>query len=301
MRALEILAPTAKNAVGIDVEDQAAEVILNAFRSANTSPKGANVISIPQDVAKGKSKVLPFASHAFTPPLYGPAPPEKLDDVVKMIETAKLPVLFLGMRASSPKVVTAVRQLLSKFPIPTIETFQAAGAVPKELVHLFYGRVGLFRNQVGDKLLTKSDLVIAVGYDPVEYDANAWNPDGSRKIVHIDYTASDYGTYYHPISELLGSVVENVKYLTAHLSKISEPTISDMCTGLIQEYTKWQDRPEVRRAEGLVHPLHFVSTLQGMVSKDTTVCVDVGSVYIYFMRYFFAYEPRRLLWYVQSA
>ena len=296
MRALDILGPTAKNAVPIDVEAQAAEVILNAFRSANTSPKGATVISIPQDVAKGKSKILAFPSHAFTPPLYGPAPPERLDEVVKMIEHAKLPVLFLGMRASSPKVVNAIRQLLSKFPLPTIETFQAAGAVPKELVHLFYGRVGLFRNQVGDKLLTKSDLVLTVGYDPVEYDANAWNPDGKRKIVHIDYTASDYGTYYHPISELLGSVVENVKHLTAHLSKISEETISDMCKGLIQEYTQWQDRPEVHRSSGLVHPLHFITTLQSMVSKDTTVCVDVGSVYIYFMRFFFAYEPRRLLW-----
>ncbi|KAJ9608929.1 hypothetical protein H2200_006700 [Cladophialophora chaetospira] len=295
MRALDILGPTAKHAVGIDVEDQAAEVVLNAFRTANTSPKGASVISIPQDIAKTKSKILPFPSHAFVPPLYGPAPPQKLDEVVKMIENAKLPVLFLGMRASSPKVVDAVRQLLSKFPLPTIETFQAAGAVPKELVHLFYGRVGLFRNQVGDKLLTKSDLVLAVGYDPVEYDTNAWNPDGSRKIVHIDYTASDYGTYYHPVSELLGSVVENVKYLSQHLTTIPEKSISDQTQGLIQEYTNWQARPEIKRSSGLVHPLQFITTLQGLVSKDTTVCVDVGSVYIYFMRFFFAYEPRRLL------
>lgn len=297
MRALDILGPTAKNAVGIDVEDQAAEVILNAFRNANTSPKGANVISIPQDVAKGKSKILPFPPHAFTPPLYGPSAVQKLDEVVKLVETAKLPVLFLGMRASSPRVVDAVRKLLSKFPLPTIETFQAAGAVPKELVHLFYGRVGLFRNQVGDKLLAKSDLVLAVGYDPVEYDANAWNPDGSRKIVHIDFTASDYGTYYHPILELLGSVVENITYLSQHLSKISDSSISELCSGLTQEYTSWQDLPEVKSSEGgLVKPLHFIKTLQSMVGKDTTVCVDVGSVYIYFMRYFFAYEPRRLLW-----
>ncbi|EXJ70539.1 acetolactate synthase, catabolic [Cladophialophora psammophila CBS 110553] len=300
MRALDILGPTAKAAVGIDIEDQAAEAIVNAFRSANAAPKGAAVISIPQDVAKGTSKILPFPSDAFVPPMYGPAPLQKLDQVVQMIESAQLPVLFLGMRASSPKVVTVVRRLLSKFPLPTVETFQAAGAVPKELVHLFYGRVGLFRNQVGDKLLSRSDLVLAVGYDPVEYDANLWNPHGTQKIVHIDFTASDYGTYYHPVAELLGSVVENVTYLSDHLSKISDSnTISDLCRGLIREYTMWQERPEVKGGSsspsGKVHPLHFINTLQGLVSKDTTVCVDVGSVYIYFMRYFFAYEPRRLL------
>ena len=44
-----------------------------------------------------------------------------------------------------------------------------------------------------------------------------------------------------------------------------------------------------------MHPLHFISALQKRVSKDTTVTCDVGTVYIYMMRYFLAYEPRRLL------
>jgi acetolactate synthase-1/2/3 large subunit len=33
-----------------------------------------------------------------------------------------------------------------------------------------FGRVGLFRNQVGDELLRKSDLVVTIGYDPIEYE-----------------------------------------------------------------------------------------------------------------------------------
>jgi catabolic acetolactate synthase len=295
MKALEILGPTSKLAIGIDVEDQAAEIILSAFRAANTSPKGATVISIPADIAKGKSSILSFPDHAYVPPPYGPAPLSRLDEVVHMIENAKLPVLYLGMRASSPKVVAAVRQLLSNHALPTVETFQAAGAVSKELAHLFFGRVGLFRNQVGDKLLAKSDLVIAVGYDPVEYDANQWNPTGSQKIVHIDYTSSDYGAYYHPIMELTGSIYENVTYLSQKLSKVPDFTTTEFSQQLTKDYTAWQSRPEVTRESGLVHPLNFVSTLQKLVSKDTTVTCDVGTVYIYMMRFYFAYEPRRLL------
>jgi acetolactate synthase-1/2/3 large subunit len=295
MKALDILGPTSKAATSIDVEDQAAEVILSAFRTAATSPRGATVISIPLDVSKGKSKVLPFPGAAFTPPTSGPSPTSRLDDVVKMVQQAKLPVLFLGLRASSPKVVDAVRTLLHKIPLPTVETFQAAGAVPEELVHLFYGRVGLFRNQVGDKLLAKSDLILAVGYDPVEYDANAWNPRGDRTIVNIDHIQADYGVHYRPAVELIGSITENIMYLSKHLHTISEGSISELCRGLSKEYTAWQDRPEVKRSSGRVHPLHFVASLQKLVSKDTTVCVDVGSCYIYMMRYFFAYEPRRLL------
>jgi catabolic acetolactate synthase len=296
MKALEILGPTAKSATNMDVADQAAEIILSSFRTANTSPKGATVVSIPMDVSKEKSKILPFPTEAFAPPRYGPAPPQAIDSVISMLEKAKLPVLYLGMRASSPLVVDAVRALLKKFPFPTVETFQAAGAVSQDLAErLFYGRIGLFHNQAGDKLLAKSDLVLAVGYDPVEYDANVWNPSGNLNIVHIDYTASDYGQYYHPTTELLGSIVENIKYITNHLTSIPDNTTTDFLKSLRSEQTSWLSRPELKATSGRVHPLLFVQQLQKLVSPTTTVTVDVGTVYIYMMRFFFAYEPRRLL------
>ena len=295
MRALEILGPTAKAAVSMDVEDQASEIILSAFRTASTSPKGAAVISIPMDVAKGKSKILPFPSAAYAGPRYGPSAPDNIDSVIAKLQSAKLPVIFLGMRASSPLVVEAVRSLLSKHPFPTVETFQAAGAVSKDLAHLFYGRVGLFHNQAGDKLLSKSDLILSIGYDPVEYDANVWNPSGNLNIVHIDYTASDYGQYYHPITELLGSIVENIKYITHHLPSIPDNNTTPFLQSLRTEQTAWQSRSELKATSGLVHPLKFVHTLQSLVSSNTTVTVDVGTVYIYIMRFFFAYSPRTLL------
>ena len=295
MKALEILTPTAKTAINVDVEDQAAEVILAAFRTASTSPKGSTVVSIPMDVAAGKSKMLAFPSSAFPAPPFGPAPQVLLEKVARLIENAKMPVLFLGMRSSSAKVVATVRALLQKFPIPVVETFQAAGAVPYDLRHLFYGRVGLFRNQTGDKLLANSDLVLTVGYDPTEYDANQWNPDGGLNIVHIDYTSCDYGKYYHPSIELLGSVVENLTALKEDVKHTADPTQSEFCKKLSEGFLAWQSRKELRRSSGLVHPLHFISLLQHNVSKDTTVISDVGTVYIWMLRFFFAYEPRRLL------
>ncbi|KAJ9658904.1 hypothetical protein H2198_003474 [Neophaeococcomyces mojaviensis] len=297
MKALEILGPTSKAAISIDVEDQAAEVILSAFRAANSYPKGAAVVSLPQDVAKANSKFPAFEAQAFISPRFGTAAPEQAQKVLEMIKSAKMPVLFLGARASSPIVVNAVRNLLSKFPIPTVETFQAAGAVSKELVHLFYGRVGLFRNQAGDKLLSKSDLILAVGYDPVEYDTFIWNPTGARRIVHIDYQPSDYGVTYHPIAELLGSVAENLNFLANNIASGAVKDQTDFLQNLTKEYYSWQSLPTASRftEDKPVHPLTFITELQKRLSKDTTVSVDVGTVYIYMMRCFFAYEPRRLL------
>ena len=298
MKALEILKPTAKSATNVDVEDQAAEVVLSAFRTATVNPKGAAVVSIPMDVASGKSKRNAFPSPAFKAPLYGPAPPANVSAVAKMISNAKLPVLFLGQRASSAIVVGAVREFLSKHRIPIVETFQAAGAVPESLAsQVFFGRVGLFRNQAGDRLLQKSDLIVTLGYDPTEYDAFSWNPNGDLKIVHVDYTSCDYDAYYHPEIELLGSVKENILALSQEVTHVTDPAQDEFCLSLGKEMRSWNTNYENTKgqAAGLVHPLQFIAALQKRVSKDTTVTVDVGTVYIYMMRYFYAYEPRKLL------
>ncbi|USW47696.1 Putative thiamine pyrophosphate enzyme TPP-binding, thiamine pyrophosphate enzyme, central [Septoria linicola] len=297
MKALDILRPTVKTATNIDVEDQAAEVILAAFRAANGNPKGGAVVSLPMDVAAGKSKITAFPGSAFRSPLFGPSPSADIQTVASMIDQAKLPVLFLGQRAASTVVVTAIRQFLARHPIAVVETFQAAGAVPEDLAdRVFFGRVGLFRNQTGDRILAKSDLILCLGYDPAEYDASSWNPDSKLKIVHMDYTSCDYGAYYHPEIEMLGSIKENILALADSVKHVTDPADNEFCKGLTRELRAWQQNIEsFKTSSGLVNPLHFISTLQKRVSKDTTVSVDVGTVYIYMMRYFFAYEPRKLL------
>lgn len=297
MKALEILAPTAKSAINIDVEDQAAEVILTSFRIAGTLPRGATVFALPMDVAAGKSTVTAFPSDAFRPPPYGPAPHQAIKEVAQMIDQAKLPVLFLGQRASSEVVIAAVRTFMQKHPIAIVETFQAAGAVPKDLApHVFFGRVGLFRNQIGDRLLAKSDLVIALGYDPAEYDANSWNPEGKLNIVHLDSYPSDYDAYYKPVKELMGSVRENILALSEAVTHVTNPAENEFCVSLSKERLEWREKiKSVASTKGLVQPLHFVKALQDRVSESTTVACDIGTVYIYMMRFFEVYGPRRLL------
>lgn len=298
MKALDILGPTSKSAMNIDVEDVAAEIILAAFRTATTSPKGAAVLNLPMDIASGKSKITAFQPSAFQAPLYGPAPPDSIHKVARMLESAKRPVLFLGQRASSHIVVEALHEFLAKHKVAVVETFQAAGAISEELApSVFFGRVGLFRNQIGDRLLQNSDCIITLGYDPTEYEATAWNPSSKLPIVHVDYTSCEFGSHYHPDIELLGSVRETIRALTAEVSHVNSPDGDEFCQRL-QEESKAQIKTmqSTKAASGdRVHPLQFVAALQARVSPETTVTCDVGTVYIYIMRHFRAYQPRRLL------
>lgn len=298
MKALDILGPTSKSAMNIDVEDVAAEIILAAFRTATTSPKGSAVINLPMDIAAGKSKITAFQPSAFKAPLYGPAPAESIRKVARMLESAKRPVLFLGQRASSHIVVEALHEFLAKHKVAVVETFQAAGAISEELApSVFFGRVGLFRNQIGDRLLQNSDCIITLGYDPTEYEATAWNPSSTLPIVHVDYTSCEFGAHYHPDIELLGSVRETIRALAAEVSHVNSPDKDEFCQRLQQDAKdQIKSMQATEAAPGArVHPLQFVAALQAHVSPSTTVTCDVGTVYIYIMRHFRAYQPRRLL------
>ncbi|MFR6420435.1 MAG: hypothetical protein ACLUOJ_04730 [Streptococcus salivarius] len=74
---------------------------------------------------------------------------------------------FFGECASSEAVTYSIRQILKHVKLPVVEILQGAGIVSRDLEEdTFFGRVGLFRNQPGDMLLKKSDLIIAIGYDP---------------------------------------------------------------------------------------------------------------------------------------
>lgn len=298
MKALDILGPTSKSAMNIDVEDVAAEIILAAFRTATTSPKGSAVINLPMDIAAGKSKITAFQPSAFKAPLYGPGPTESIRKVARMLESAKRPVLFLGQRASSHIVVEALHEFLAKHKVAVVETFQAAGAISEELApSVFFGRVGLFRNQIGDRLLQNSDCIITLGYDPTEYEATAWNPSSNLPIVHIDYTSCEFGAHYHPDIELLGSVRETIRALAVEVSHVNSPDKDEFCQRLQQDAKdQIKSMQATETAPGArVHPLQFVAALQARVSPSTTVTCDVGTVYIYIMRHFRAYQPRRLL------
>ena len=156
MRNAALFEPITKFSVEVQEPENISEVLANAYRAAESSKQGASFVSFPQDVVNA-----PVSSRPIKPlrkPILGPASPIEIEELAKAIRNAQLPVLLLGMRASSPEVTKAVRELVRIANLPVVETFQGAGIISHDLEDHFYGRVGLFRNQPGDKLLKHSDL-----------------------------------------------------------------------------------------------------------------------------------------------
>ncbi|KAK2010437.1 acetolactate synthase [Colletotrichum eremochloae] len=299
LRGVQLLEPVTKKTTGAVHPDQISEIMLEAFRIATAYPQGATAVSLPIDIMTvgTKTSIPALPANAFIPPQYGTSPSASLSRAASMIQNAKFPVLFLGTRAASPDAVQAVQGFLRKHPIPVVETFQAAGSISRELAHLFFGRIGLFRNQPGDKLLAQADLVIVAGYDQSEYDADAWHKNQSLEILHLDWIPADYGAFYNPKLELVGSIAANVKALSDMLANVSRPQETEVAKAIFTEFHAWEQSPEAlgQTGDGPVHPLYFIKLMQGMLPPSPTVASDVGSMYIWLSRFYFAYSPKSFL------
>jgi acetolactate synthase I/II/III large subunit len=170
MDAVAILKPVTKFSATVGASDQLSEVLANAFRAAESGRPGASYVNLPKDVMTEPCAHEPLPAPAFAG--LGPADGTAIKEAARLINAASNPVVLLGMLASKPANARALQTFISKNNLPVVGTFQAAGAVGAMLFDNFGGRVGQLANQPADRLLESADLVITVGYDPVEY----WPP-----------------------------------------------------------------------------------------------------------------------------
>lgn len=289
---VKLMEAVTKTSVEVTAAENIPEVITNAFRTASSLRRGACFISLPQDVLSEKTAVAP--TRRLTPPIFGAADSASIAAAAKLINAAKLPVILLGQEASRAENTQAVRHLLKNNPFSVVGTFQAAGVISRELEHLFVGRVGLFKNQPGDILLEKADLILTIGFNPAEYEPEIWNRKGTAQIIHLDYQAADIHLTYQPKIELVGDIAASIKVLQTLLTKPA----TDHEIFEIQDLHKalYQQIEQGKSLNGkLIHPLRFIYELRKAISDDTMVICDVGTVYMWMARYFLCYEPRHLL------
>jgi acetolactate synthase I/II/III large subunit len=295
MDAVAALKPFTKYTGEVDDPDNVPEAVANAIRSALTQPRGAAAVVLPADVLAAPTSATIVVPNPV--PALGPASADRIAQAVRLIRAAQRPALFVGIRVGEPAPCAALRELLAVTELPVVETFQAAGVVSRELEDHFVGRVGLFRNQPGDIVIGHADVLVTVGFDPVEYDPRLWNPDPARTLIHLDEMPADIDNHYQPTLELRGDIAATLSELTRALTGLRldgavRERVAEQRAALSSIDDEARHRPQTDIG---VNPAAVVLTLRDLLGDDATVSCDVGSHYIYMARHFRVYQPRRLL------
>jgi acetolactate synthase I/II/III large subunit len=293
MDAVSILKPVTKYSVTVGAPDQVSEVMANAFRVAESGRPGAAYVNLPMDMM-----AAPCAHEPLPLPVFaglGPADPKAIREAARLINAADNPVVLLGMLSSRPTNAKALQSFLTKSNLAVVGTFQAAGAVGALLFDNFGGRVGQIANQPADRLLDSADLVITVGYDPVEYWPPEWNANTKRKIIHIDVLTAALENCYQPYVELTGDIAQTLEALTPQITRSAKSALSaSMLEAIVAERGRLEEESATRGGTP-IHPLRLLHQLKQFLSSDVTVCLDMGSFHLWIARHLYSFRPRQVL------
>src|SRR5262249_21571290 len=201
---VEHLRPLTKWNARVETPAVIPEVIRKAFKLAESEKPGACHVEVPEDVAEEPADGVPLSTERARRPSPDRA---ALQTAVRLIEAASFPLIFAGNGVVRGRASEELRGLARRRGIPVVHTFMAKGSMPYD-DDLCLLTAGLQARDYVSYGFEKADVIIAVGYDPVEYAPKFWNPERKKQIVHIDFTAAEVDSFYQPAVEVVADVRE---------------------------------------------------------------------------------------------
>ena len=178
----------------------AKEVMGSAFRICQDSYPGPVHIGLPSDISDieintGSSDGFMSEKIHFQ---------NNIQKVISLLEKSRRPLLAVGLTAARLDLKDKLLQFLDTYKMPVIITPMAKGVIPQE--HPCFA--GVLFHSLSDYLediYEKSDLVIGIGYDPVEFNYESWLPD--MPLLHFDIRETDMPSK-SDVTQFIGSVDE---------------------------------------------------------------------------------------------
>ena len=284
MDVVSVFKPMTKWNTLLHVPEIIPESIRKAFKVATAEKPGATHIDFPEDLAKIQTAGEPVP-HDF------PSDAEPVDACLEraaqLIREARQPIILAGngvVRQGASQVLTEFAEATN---IPVAHTFMGKGSIP--WTHpLSLLTVGLQARDFVSCGFDRADLVIAIGYDIVEYHPRLWNLGQDKKIVHIDTEPSESDAAYVTDVEMVGNIKHSLACLLAQgiqpkdLAYTSE-TLREIILARITEHRDDKAFP--------MKPQKILSDIRSVLAENDILISDVGAHKMWIARMYPCYQP----------
>ena len=301
---VDMFAPVTKWNTRVERVEAIPEIVRKAFRVATLEKPGPTHIELPENLAAsppgGGDEIGPLQPSKA----YFPEPTdEAIAHAARLLAASERPIVLAGNGVLRRGAAPELRALARGLHVPVAVTFMGKGAVD-DRSHLSLMAVGL---QTRDHVLSgfdRADLVVSVGYDPVEYAPSWWNPERTKRIIHIDTTPAEVDAAYRPEVELVGDIDGTLGRLLAAVlphgiggrdagerHEAREILVhADLRTGLLAELganEADQGYP--------IKPQRAIADLRRALGPSDIVVSDVGAHKVWVARLYQAYEPNTVI------
>jgi acetolactate synthase I/II/III large subunit len=201
-----------------------AETFAEAFHIARSGRPGPVLIDIPKDVQFATTDYAPVAQADIPLLKYTPEPvyvyAEQLHDLVKLLQEATRPVLFVGGGAVSSNASDAVRAFARKASLPVTNTLIANGVFPCD-DPLALGMAGMHGTRYANEAIFSADLLIAAGARFDDRVTGKISEFAKRaRIVHIDIDPAEVGKVVPADLSIIGNLKDVLEALVAELEGV---------------------------------------------------------------------------------
>jgi acetolactate synthase-1/2/3 large subunit len=274
--------PVTKWNASIPRGDVIPEALRKAFKIAQTEKPGATHLELPEDVADqsmgDEASLRPLIVQA--PVMPEPAP-SQVQRAVHALSGAKRPVILAGNGVIRGGAADALRTFARAFHVPVLHTFMAKGVMP-DSDPLSLHTLGLMARDYTAVVMEQADVVLAIGYDFVEYAPCFWNPHRDKRIVHVDSMPAEVDEHYIVDVGVLGDLRLSLQLIQEHMPGFdtswapqARKTVVDGFEAEFAGALSWPLRPQ-----------HIMRELRAVLRHDDVVVCDVGAHKLWMARMF---------------
>jgi len=292
MDVVSMFRPVTKWAATILNADTIPEIIRKAVRIARSEKPGAVHIELPEDIATLETSKRPMTPRRFRRSV----PDDKItDQAFAMIAAAKRPVIIAGNGCIRRRASKQLRLFCEKTGIGVVSTFMAKGSVDMDAPYCLY-TVGLGNKDLISRAIDDADLVIALGFDMVEYHPQLWNPNGDKTIIHADFLAAEIDEHYHPEIELIGDLAHAMWMLNERVDAAA-PFDFDFANqaacrkAMASDFAEYKDDETV----GSIRPQKILWDTREVMGPNDILLSDVGAHKMWIARHYQCHEPNTCL------
>ncbi|NEQ31075.1 MAG: acetolactate synthase large subunit [Leptolyngbya sp. SIO4C5] len=264
------------------------EIIRKAFKLAQTEKPGAVHIDLPENIASMAAKGMPLRPDSRERTF---ASIHSIQQAAVAISQATNPIILVGNGAIRADASETLTEFATHLNIPVANTFMGKGVIP--YTHsLSLWTLGLQQRDFISCALEKADLVIAVGYDLVEFSPKRWNPNSEIPILHINLTQAEIDSSYIPRVEVVGDIADSLQEI---LKRVDRQGLPESYAVSLREEIRADYEQYANDAEFPIKPQKLIYDLRQVMGAEDIVISDVGAHKMWIARNYHCMRPNTCL------
>lgn len=274
-----LMAPLTRQAVQISATKplQQLDDLIGAMQTAPPSPVYLEV--------SGSAIRKPVSEPSFEQgaPRRAQPDPEAIRAASDRIAAARRPLVIIGLQTRSGETPRLVDDFLARTGCPVLYTYKAKGVVPDDADAVLGPYIG---GVAEEKAVLDADLVILVGFDPVEGPPQPWRY--TLPMVEITEHAFTHPLFEADIS-VQGDIDATLRALTEEASPCEWPGSEILAL-------KQSIAAKARVAKGVgISPQDIVDAVQAAAPRGCRITVDAGAHMLPVMHLWTARQPNSAL------